>query len=71
MVAIGFLSQNFERWWGTMNNILSFYEYRFSGEVVGNLKPYLMQKNLFELFALTGSGDAKTLGVGFRGKCIH
>ena len=47
-----------------MNDILSFYECRFSGEVVGNLKPYLMQNNLFELFALTGSGGAKTLGVG-------
>ena len=64
MVAIGFLPQNFERWWEPMNDILSFYECRFSGEVVGNLKPYLMQNNLFELFALTGSGGAKTLGVG-------
>ena len=29
-------------------------------EVVGTLKPYLMQKYLFELFALTGSEDAIT-----------
>ena len=32
-------------------------------EVVGTLKLYLMQKNLFKLFALTGSGDAKTLAA--------
>ena len=45
-----------------MNGTQSFYEYRFSGGevVVGKLIPYLMQKNLFELFALTGGGDAKT-----------
>ena len=27
-------------------------------EVVGTLKPYYMQKNLFEFFALTGSGHS-------------
>ena len=32
-------------------------------EVVGTLKLYLMQKNLFKLFALIGSGDAKTLAA--------
>ena len=31
-------------------------------QVLGTLKPYHMQKNLFELFALTGSEDANTLG---------
>ena len=30
---------------------------------MGTLKHYLMQKNLFELFALTGGGDEKTLPV--------
>ena len=27
--------------------------------MVGTLKPYLMQKNFFEFFALTDIGDAK------------
>ena len=27
------------------------------------LKPYFMQKNLFQLFALTGGGVAKTTGA--------
>ena len=31
--------------------------------MVGTLKPYLMQKDLFELFAATDSGDATILGV--------
>ena len=35
--------------------------------MVGILKPYTvgysMQKNLFELYALTDSGDAKTSGI--------
>ena len=35
-------------------------------EVVGTLKPYLMQKNLFECFALTGGGTQKTLGTSAR-----
>ena len=30
--------------------------------MVRTLKPYHMQKNLFELFAFTGGGDVKTLG---------
>ena len=30
MVAFGFLSQNFERWWGPINGTLSFYEYMLS-----------------------------------------
>ena len=32
-----------------------------AGSVVGPLKTYLIQNNLFELFALTGSGDTKTM----------
>ena len=32
-------------------------------EVVGTLKPYLMQKNLFGFFSLTGSRDVKTLSM--------
>ena len=32
--------------------------------MVGTLKDYLMQENFFELFALMGGGDAKTLEVG-------
>ena len=32
-------------------------------EVVGTLKPNLMQKNLFEIFALTASADSKTSGT--------
>ena len=31
--------------------------------MVETLKPCLMQKNVFELFALTCGGDAKLLGV--------
>ena len=32
-------------------------------EVVGALIPYLMQKNLFELFALMGGRDVKTMSA--------
>ena len=46
-----------------MNGTLPFYECRLTGgdtmRGVGTLKPYLMQKNLFELFALTGRGIQK------------
>ena len=38
--------------------------------MVGTLKPYLLQKNLFELFALTGSRDTKTLGPGASARII-
>ena len=31
--------------------------------MVGKLKPYLMKNNLFELFTLTASGEAQTLGM--------
>ena len=41
------------QWWG--------YD-----EVVGTLKPYLMQKNLFELFTLTDDGHGKTLSASAR-----
>ena len=34
-----------------------------TGSVVGTLKPCLMQKSLFEVFTVTGSRDAKTLGM--------
>ena len=34
--------------------------------MVWALKPYTMQRNLFERFALTGDGDAKTLGTSAR-----
>ena len=47
-----------------MNGTLSFYEGRFSGEeLVGTPNPYLMQNNLFELFARTGGRDAKNSGT--------
>ena len=42
-----------------MNGTLSFYECRFS---VGDIKLYHMQKNCFEIFALTGnklSGESR------------
>ena len=31
--------------------------------MVGTLKPYYMQNNLFQLYLLTGSRDTKTLGA--------
>ena len=31
--------------------------------MVGILKPYLMQKNLFGILSLTGNRDVKTLGM--------
>ena len=34
-----------------------------TGLVVGTLRHYFMQKNLFELFTLTGRGHAKPLGA--------
>ena len=46
-----------------MNDTLSFYN---AGSVVGTLKPYHMKKNLFELFTLIGSEDAKTSGASTR-----
>ena len=38
-------------------------------EVVGSLKPYHMLKNLFELLALKGDEDGKTLGVSTHAHC--
>ena len=50
-----------------MNGTLEFYEMQFQWwrchEVVVTLKPYLEQKNLFQLFAFTGDRDTKTSGV--------
>ena len=58
MVVFGFLPQNFGRGPGVMNATFSFYECRWEyHEVVGTFKLYLVQKNLFELFALTGDRD--------------
>ena len=37
-------------------------------EMVGTLKPCLLQKILFELFAFTGRGDTKTLGTSARAR---
>ena len=31
VIAFGFLSQNFGRWWGSMTAILSFFDRRLSG----------------------------------------
>ena len=50
MVAFGFLPQNFGG----------------GSTVVGILKPYHLLKNLFELTAFKGSGDAKALGASAR-----
>ena len=50
-----------------MNGILSFYECRFSGGDTmrwwGHTNPTVCKKYLYELFALTGSGDIKTSDV--------
>ena len=53
----GFLSQNFGRWREPTKGAMSFYAV---GSVVGTLKYHHMQNNLFELFAPTSGGDAKT-----------
>ena len=37
------------------------------GSAVGISKPYHMQKNLFELLALTGGRGGKTLGISTHG----
>ena len=55
MVAFGFLPQNFGRWQDLQIVLLSFCECRFNSRD--------MLKNLFELIALKGGGDAKTLGT--------
>ena len=49
-------------------SISSFYECKFSaGDTMkcGDTKPYHIQKNLFELFALTGGEDTKDFGHKF------
>ena len=55
-----------------MNGTLSFYECKFNGEIPwgsGDTQtlPYIMQKNLFELFTL---GDTKTLGASGHARAI-
>ena len=47
---------------------VEWWEYH---EGVETLKPYHIQKNLFELFALTGGGKAKTSGGAFALKSHH
>ena len=54
VVAFGFLPQNVGRWREVQ---VQWWRYH---EVVETLKPYLIQKNLFEILALTGGGDRKT-----------
>ena len=65
MVAFGFFPQNFGEVVGTYEWYFAILWMRFQWqryhEAAGALKPYLMQKNLFEFFALTGSRDAKSL----------
>ena len=51
VVAFGLFAPNF--CW----EVVGTYEWNLSGDT---LKRYLLQSNLFELFALRGSGDAKT-----------
>ena len=46
------------QWWGTMKWL----------DVVGRLKPYHMLKKLFELIALKGNGDEKTLDTSARAR---
>ena len=57
VVAFGLLPQNVGRWQEVQ---VQWWRHR---EVVETLKPYLIQKNLFEIFALTGGGDTKTSGM--------
>ena len=56
-------------WGGDRDLQMVLCDFMNAGSVVGipwgggTLNPYLMQKKLFELFALLGSGDAKTSGM--------
>ena len=65
MVVFGFSLKFLGRWQGlkngrsTLSNVGSLGGYH---EVVGTLKPYFMQKNLFECFALTGGETQKNFG---------
>ena len=47
-------------WWGSMDGTSSFYN---AGSVVGTLKLLLMQKNLFEIFALICKREQKFWGL--------
>ena len=52
-----------------MNDTLSLYECKLNGADTqggGALKPYLMQKSLFELFELTGGEGTKISGTSTR-----
>ena len=75
MVAFGFLTQNFGRSLAHTNGTLSFCECRFSGGDTlrwwGHSNSTLKQKNLFELLAHTGSGDAKTLDMNTCAQTQH
>ena len=67
LVAFGFLSQTFGRWQGPTNCSIVILQMQVQcwgyHEVVETLKPYHMLNNLFELIALKGHWDTKTLGA--------
>ena len=60
---VGSLPQNFEE-------VVETFKWYFSGGDTmrwwGHLNPTSFQKNLFELFALTGGRDPKPLGASAR-----
>ena len=62
MIAFGFLPENFDRWRGPTNSTSLFYESRFSG---GNTHRWIRPGVMFELFAITGGGDAKIFFLCF------
>ena len=67
VVAFDILPQNFGRWWGPTNGYLLFYECRLGGGDTMSWQrhpAYLTQNNLFEVFALTGSWNAKNESLG-------
>ena len=66
VVVFGFLSKKFGKWPElSMNDgcTQKWMQLQYWGQsyLVGTLKPYLLQNNLFELYALSSSGDTKTL----------
>ena len=67
VVAFGFLPHNFRWWQGPMNHsfVILWMQVHLWGyhDVVGTFKPYYGLKNLFEIIALKGDGDRKTLGM--------
>ena len=64
VVVCGFLPQNFWEVAGTYQwyFVILWMQVQWWAyyEVLGTFKPYLMQKNLFELFALTGGRNTKS-----------